>query len=142
MKAGSFFSEMPQFMTPEEELEYLRDFMLKRGHELREMGNVEFVNDKAANEVLQAYRSVPAHKAVHKSHLLDKKTHKKIISTLQIEPHNIVVEELLGLMITRGIRNSLLVVEVMNNPYIEADFHYFLIQYLQTGKVVTRKSWK
>jgi hypothetical protein len=139
MQAGSFFSKMPKFKTPQEELEYLRAYIIKHEEELRDSGHTEHINKKATGNVLRAYRTVPAEKALHKSHILDKETHKKIISTLQIEPHNTVIEELLGLMITRGVRNSLTVVEVMNNPYIDADFHYFLIQYLKDGKVASGK---
>jgi len=139
MKAGSFFSEMPEFITPEEELEYLREYVAKREKELRDLGHTEYVHKKAAKDVLDAYRSIPVHKAIHKNYLLDKKMHKKIISHLQIEPHTIVIEELLGLMITKGIRNSLSVVEVINNPYVDADFHFFLIQYLKDGKISSGK---
>jgi hypothetical protein len=140
MQPGSFFTEMPRFRNPEEEVDYLREYITKREEELKKMGHIDQMINKAALDVIEAYKSVPVEKVVHNSHVIDKKTHKKILSALQIEPHNTVLEELLGLMITKGVRNSLAVVEVMNNPYIYADFHYFLIQYLKNGQVkITEK---
>jgi hypothetical protein len=46
------------------------------------------------------------------------------------------MEELLGIVITKGIRNAISVVEAMNNPHIDADFHRILIQYLKTGRIL------
>src|SRR3989344_2993250 len=47
---------------------------------------------------------------------------------------NAVMEELLGIVITKGIRNALSVVEAMGSPHIEDDFHRILIQYLKTDQ--------
>ena len=44
------------------------------------------------------------------------------------------MEELLGIVVTKGVRNALSVVEAMGNPHIDDDFHRILIQYLKTGQ--------
>ncbi len=51
------------------------------------------------------------------------------------EPHDAVMEELLGIVITNGVKNALSIVEAMNSPHIDDDFHRVLIQYLKTGQV-------
>ena len=43
------------------------------------------------------------------------------------------MEELLGILMTKGIKNALEVVGSMGNPHIEDDFHRILVQYLKTG---------
>src|SRR3989338_5315596 len=45
-------------------------------------------------------------------------------------------EELLGIVITKGIRNALSVVEAMGNPHVDDDFHRLLVQYLKTGQII------
>ncbi len=49
--------------------------------------------------------------------------------------HDAVMEELLGIVITKGVRNALSVAEAMDSPHIDADFHRVLVQYLKTGQV-------
>src|SRR3989344_1938379 len=132
----SFFKEMPKFQTPEEELNYLRAHVAKREEELVGMGHVEHAQDNAAHDVVGAYKDVPAEQVVHESHILNEKKVEGILLALKPESHDSTMEELLGIVITKGVRNALLVVEAMNSPHIEDDFHRILIQYLKTGQVV------
>jgi hypothetical protein len=46
------------------------------------------------------------------------------------------MEELLGIVLTKGIRNALSVAEGMASPHIDNDFHRLLVQYIKTGQVV------
>jgi len=131
----SFFKEMPKFKTPEEELEYLRAHVAKREADLIDKGHFEHASDDAAREVIGAYRTVPAEEAVHKSNLLEGKEKEKIVLALKPEPHDVVMEELLGIVITKGIRNAMGVAEAMGNPHIDDDFHRILVQYIKTGEV-------
>jgi hypothetical protein len=133
----SFFKEMPKFKTPEEELSYLREHVKKREEELIDQGHFEHASDTAARDVAMEYRKVPAEEAVHKTHIIDEQEAEGIVLQLKPEPHDTVMEELLGLMITKGIKNALSVVEGMNNPHVDDDFHRILIQYLKTGQVVS-----
>ena len=49
------------------------------------------------------------------------------------------MEELLGIVVTKGIRNALSIVEKMNDPHVDDDFHRILIQYLKTGQAFDLK---
>jgi len=133
----AFFNEMPKFKTPEEELSYLREHVKIREQELIEKGHFEHAGENAAKEVAIEYKKVPAQEAVHKSNFIDQKEAESIVLQLRPESHDGVMEELLGLMLIKGIKNALSVVEEMGNPHIDDDFHRILIQYLKTGQVVS-----
>lgn len=127
---------MPKFKTPEEELDYLRAHVKAREEELIKIGRFENAPDNAVGDVVETYRDVPVGRALHPSNILDKNEQAGIVLALKPETHDIVMEELLGLVITKGIRNTLSVVESMGSPHIEDDFHRILIQYIKTGQVV------
>jgi hypothetical protein len=132
----SFFKEMPKFKTPEEELDYLRAHVAKREEELVKLGHFENATENATKDVIGGYKNIPAEQLVHSSNIISEKEAKGIVLKLKPEPHDTVMEELLGLVITKGIRNALSVVEAMNSPHIDDDFHRVLIQYLKTGQMI------
>ena len=127
---------MPRFKTPEDELDYLRAHVAKREEELIKIGRVERVADNAITDVVKAYRNVSSEQALHGDNILNKKDTEGIVLSLKPESHDTVMEELLGLVITKGIKNALSVVEAMSNPHIEDDFHRILIQYFKAGQAV------
>ena len=130
-----FLKEMPKFKTPEEELDYLRAHVAKREEELIKIGHIEHAQDNAARDVVGAYKEVPKEAVLHENHLLNQKETEGIVLALKPESHDNTMEELLGIVITKGVKNALSVVEAMDNPHIEDDFHRILIQYLKTGQV-------
>ena len=132
---GSFFKEMPKFKTPEEELDYLRAHVAKREEELKDLGHIEHVTENAARDVIGEYKNIPAERLVHKDNIINKKEAEGIVLQLKPESHDSIMEELLGIVITKGVRNALSVMEAMGSPHIDDDFHRILIQYLKTGQV-------
>ena len=133
----SFFKEMPKFKTPEEELDYLRAHVQAREEQLVNFGHVEQAKENAVRDVIGEYRNIPAEHLVHKNNLLGEKETEGIVLKLKPESHDHVMEELLGIVVTKGVRNALSVVEAMNSPHLDDDFHRILIQYLKTGQVVS-----
>ena len=133
---GSFFKEMPKFKTPEEELGYLRAHVAKREQELIQIGHFENSEENAIKDVVGAYKEIDSKQAIHGSHIINEKEAEKIVLALKPESHDNVMEELLGLVITKGIKNALSVVEAMGNPHIDDDFHRLLIQYLKSGQPI------
>src|SRR3989344_4068566 len=133
----SFFREMPKFKTPDEELDYLRAHVAKREEELIQAGHFEHTKDSAAKEVVGTYKNIPASEVLHSSNIINQKETEGIVLALRPESHDSVMEELLGIVITKGIRNALSVVEAMGNPHVEDDFHRLLVQYLKTGQVIS-----
>ncbi len=133
----SFFKEMPKFKTPEEELSYLREHVKIREQELIEKGHFEHATENAAKDVAHEYKKIPAQEVVHRDNLINQKEAEGIVLALRPETHDAVMEELLGLMLVKGIKNALSVVSGMANPHIDDDFHRILIQYLKTGQVIS-----
>src|SRR3989344_7909050 len=131
----TFFKEMPKFKTPEEELDYLRAHVKAREEELIKAGHIEHAEEKAAGEVISEYKNIPAEQLVHRENVIGKKEAEGIVLALKPETHDTIMEELLGLVITKGIRNALSVAETMDNPHIDDDFHRILVQYLKIGQV-------
>ncbi|MFZ2149862.1 MAG: TraM recognition domain-containing protein [Minisyncoccia bacterium] len=133
----SFFKEMPRFKTPEEELDYLRAHVKSKEEELIKIGHVEHATEKAAEEVIGEYKNIPTEQVLHTDNVLSANDTENIVLALKPEPHDSVMEELLGIVITKGIRNALSVVEAMNSAHIDDDFHRLLVQYLKTGQVIS-----
>ena len=133
----SFFKEMPKFKTPEEELDYLRAHVAKREEELIKIGHFENTKDKAVRDVMGTYKNMPVEQMMHGSNIINEKEAQSIVLALRPESHDSVMEELLGIVITKGIRNALSVVEAMGNPHVEDDFHRILVQYLKTGQIIS-----
>jgi hypothetical protein len=131
----SFFKEMPRFKNPEEELNFLRAHVAKKEQELIDKGHFENTQEKAAQNVLAEYKEMPIGKG-HKDIVLNKKETESIVLKLKPETHDTVMEELLGIVLTNGIKNAMSVVEAMNNPHIDDDFNRLLVQYLRTGKIL------
>ena len=132
----SFLKEMPKFKSPTEELDYLRAHVAKREKELIGKGQFEHVGDSVVKDVIKKYKEVPAKEVIQKENLLSKKESEKIILKLKPESHDAVMEELLGILITKGIRNALSIAESMNSPHIDDDFERLLVQYLKTGQAI------
>ena len=132
----SFFKEMPKFKSPEEELDYLRAHVKEREEQLIKAGHIEHVKENAHRDVISEYKNIPAEKLVHGDNLIKRKEAEGIVLKLKPETHDTIMEELLGIVITKGVRNALSVVEAMGNPHVDDDFHRILIQYLKTGQVL------
>ena len=133
----SFFKETPKFTSPEEELTYLRTHIANREKELMMKGHFERAKENAIIDVIGEYKNVPKEQVVHPGSLINQKEEEGIVLKLKPEPHDNIIEELLGLVMTKGIKNTFSVVEKMNNPHIDDDFHRFLVQYLKTHPIIS-----
>ncbi|MCF7834043.1 MAG: type IV secretion system DNA-binding domain-containing protein [Candidatus Pacebacteria bacterium] len=135
MIENSILKDIPQFKNPEEELAYLRAKMAEREKELTDLGHFETAGDQSAKDVIEVYKDVPTKDVVPKDQAITKEETEGIVLDLAPEKHDHVMEELLGIVMTKGIKNAMSVVEAMNNPHIEDDFHRILIQYLRAEGV-------
>ncbi|OGI65938.1 hypothetical protein A2914_01445 [Candidatus Nomurabacteria bacterium RIFCSPLOWO2_01_FULL_41_21] len=129
--AETFFKEAPKFETPEEELDFLRKEVAKKERELAPSGSGEDAKEDAVKGVIQEYKKIPIGEVLHKDNIVKESEHEGIVLKLKPETHDSVMEELLGFLITKGIKNTLTLVEKMGNPHIDDDFHRILIQYLK-----------
>ncbi len=132
---GNIFQNISKFKTPEDELAFLRSQVEKKEKELQSLGHFETARENAITETIADYKNIPKEQVLEKEHLISKKEEEGIVLKLKPELHDATMEELLGFVLTKGIRNTLSIVENMNNPHIEDDFHRILIQYFQTGNL-------
>lgn len=122
---GGLFQEK-KFKNLEEEVAFLREKVAEK-----EAAEKSF--EKNAKEAVSLYAALPNETVLHPSYELPKKEVEAIVLDLAPESHDGKMEELLALLSTKGIKNTLAIVEAMDNPHIEDDFHRFLVQYLKKG---------
>lgn len=130
-----YFNELPRFTNPEEELTYLREHIAKREAEL-DAANIAVAKERIAEETITAYAAMVPEKVLAPVHELPKHETEAIVLRLRPETHDSKIEELLGVLLDRGIKNALTVVAELDNPHLADDFHRFLVQYLRaTGSI-------
>lgn len=132
----SFLKDMPKFKTPEEEISYLRSHVEKRERELKQIGNFETAKEDAILDTINSYKNTNLEDVYEKKNIINKTEKEAIVLKLKPELHDSVMEELLGFVLTKGIKNTLEIVIDMNNPHIDDDFHRILVQYLKTGELI------
>jgi type IV secretory pathway TraG/TraD family ATPase VirD4 len=130
MANESFKPEIP-FKTPKEELDYLREVV--KQNDLK-MESAEKVSTRELiEENISDYKNVSSEEILSPDLKLEEKEVGEIVLKLTPEKHDQKMNELLGILQEKGIKNSLSVVQKLNSPHLEDDFHRFLIQYLKSG---------
>lgn len=125
----------PKFKTPQEELAFLRAHIAEREKALGEQGQ-EINKEQLAHHVISEYRKYEPEEVMHKNAIIKKSDAESLVLRLRPETHDSKMEELLGILLSKGISNTLSIVSKMNNPHLDDDFHRFLVQYLfSTHKV-------
>jgi len=125
------FNVLPteKFRTPEEEAKFLRE-------RLKELEQNEAYAESAhapARALAQEYTKHAPEAVLEKGRVMLKPEVDAVVLDLTPEAHDSTMAELLSVMREKGVRNALSVVEKMNNPHIEDDFHRFLGEYLREG---------
>jgi hypothetical protein len=128
----NFKAEEPgKFVSPQEEIDFLRERLARREYGV--LGDSESGSKDIQKEVIKEYASKPAVDVLHPEKILPENEVDRIVLDLKPEKHDSQMEELLGLLIEKGARNALSVVEKMDNPHISDDFHRILVQYVKTA---------
>lgn len=122
--------KIPKFKSPEEEIAFLRAHISNREGQARSEG-LSPNTEKIADETLRSYREEDREDVLHRKNILPEKEAEALVLALRPETHDRTMEELLGILLTKGIKNALHVVEKLGNPHIDDDFHRFLVQYLK-----------
>ena len=127
--------ELPKFSSPEEELDYLRAHIAFREKQIEAI-NESPNSERIAQETLEAYKQADAKEVLTVAKRLPEHEVEQLVLHLRPESHDRKMEELLGILLDKGIKNALSVVQSLNNPHIDDDFHRFLVQYLLSTKGV------
>jgi hypothetical protein len=120
-----------KFKNAQEELDFLRAHVAEREKVLSGQGK-EINKEDIAHGVISSYRSYEPKEVLEKEVIIEKEEVEKLVLRLKPEEHDNKMEELLSILLSRGISNALSVVSKMDNPHIDSDFHRFLVQYLYT----------
>ena len=128
---GFNLNNAPKFKTPQEELEFLRAHIREKEKALGEQGK-EVNKEQLAHNVLHEYRKLEPEEVMHKDALMGKKEAENLVLRLKPESHDAKMEELLAVLLDKGVSSALSVIAKMNNPHLDDDFHRFLVQYLYT----------
>ncbi|MDE2031236.1 MAG: type IV secretory system conjugative DNA transfer family protein [Patescibacteria group bacterium] len=126
---GLNLDNIPKFKTPEEELKFLREHISKREKALIDAGQ-EYSKEEVSHNVLEEYKKYEPHQVMHKGIVIPERDAESLVLRLHPEPHDNKMEEMLGILLSKGISNTLSIISKMNNPHLDDDFHRFLVQYL------------
>jgi len=121
--------DAPKFKDVQEELAYLRAHIAEKERNLDLMGQ-EINKEKIAHNLISEYKKFEPEDILHKSLVMKGGEAEALILRLKPEPHDSKMEEMLGILLEKGISNALSVLARMNNPHLDDDFHRFLVQYL------------
>jgi len=122
--------EQQHFTNPEEEIAFLRRQLAKRESSLERPASPE-EREQFAEETVRAYEALPIHEVITPEQRMTPEETEGIVLELSPESHDKTMEDLLGFIIEKGLKNTLGIVERMNNPHIADDFHRFLVQYVR-----------
>ncbi len=128
---GFNLNNAPKFKTPQEELEFLRAHIAEKEKALNGQGK-EVNKENLAHEVINEYRKLGPEEVMHKNAVMGNKETEHLVLRLKPETHDSKMEEMLAILLDKGISNALAVISKMNNPHLDDDFHRFLVQYLYT----------
>ena len=135
MAEGLYSKEIPKFKNPEEELYFLRRQIAEKEQQL-EQPPTYLDREKITKDILVEYSAVKPEEILEKKQIIKFSETDEIVLRLSPETHDEKMEEMLGILLEKGIKNSLAILEQLNNPHLNDDFHRFLIQYLNSvGKI-------
>ncbi len=124
-----------KFTNPQEEIAYLREMIARRERDLLEKtpdGSVEHV----AREEVVKYAEKKPDEVLHEKYIVPTPEMEAVVLDLAPEAHDGKMNELLGMLETKGIHATLSVVEKMDDPHVSDDFHRLLVQYIKSGFII------
>lgn len=124
-------SNFEGFKTPQEELNFLRGRLEQIEKALPE--NIENKTERAAQKILNEYEKVDAEEVLHEDLEMSNAEQGAIVLSLEPEPHDEKISELISLIHEKGIKNAVSVVNQLEDPHIVDDFHRFLVAYIGAG---------
>ena len=118
--------------TPSEEIETLRAQAIERGKSfgLEELSRAEL--ERIASHEIVDYGDKTPEQVLDPDFQMENSEIEEKVLGLNIEQEG-QINELVGMLAEKGIKNTLSVVEKLNNPHLADDFHKFLVQYLAEG---------
>lgn len=97
----------------------------------------ELVPDEVVDKIIKDYTGQKTAEVLAPEYAITESKAEQIVLALKPEAHDKKMEELLGILMEHGIKNAMSIVEGLDNPHIDDDFHRLLVQYIQSGALVS-----
>lgn len=121
----------PPISTTEREVDYLTEQVLKKHrHQKKEQGDETVDRRHIISDMLKEYEASPE-AVLEKEEQIPGNEVEQITLNLSSEEHDAVMEELVGIAMSRGLHAAFRVVEKLENPHIADDFHRLLVEYVR-----------
>jgi len=138
--------ETPSFSTPAEEMGHFRKRIEEKEEATRGRGFSPESERIVRDEAISYGQEVPKEVLPKKYKLKEEKSAGELLG-LSREEHDKKIKELLDVLELKGLKNTLTILEKMNNPHLEDDFHRALVQYVKYGprgvaRLVAGKEWR
>lgn len=130
------------FSSPEEEIAYLRERVAKQEAALSKNSTEQIDREELILNELKNYVKEAPEEKLAKGYRMFEPHQQAIVLDLPPENHDENMAELLAMLEEKGIHNTLSIVEKMNNPHIEDDFHRFLVGFIKKGYTVNKLNEK
>ncbi|MFM2330523.1 MAG: hypothetical protein RLZZ26_30 [Candidatus Parcubacteria bacterium] len=128
---------VPKLSTPEEELAYLREQVMRKEAEL---AGSDHSRPEIISETIHEHHEAPA-TVLAKKYRVDEAaagdTASRLLTELRLGGSEDVIRSLKSAMEEKGIKHVLSVVEKMQDPYIADDFHRYLVRHIAAGLPVS-----
>ena len=121
-----------RFSSPQAEIDFLRQQISNKEKELGQK-NIDFKKDDVVKEKISEYRDTLPEHVLEDKYALPEKEVESIVLSLEPEQHDKKIEELLGILNEKGIKNAMSVLGGLKDPHLEDDFARFLVQYIGHG---------
>ncbi|MEA2112698.1 MAG: TraM recognition domain-containing protein [Patescibacteria group bacterium] len=140
MEKNFLNSASSKFNSPQEELTFLKEKIKQKEAEINNESTSpkEELAEKAVEETLHQYSKTNPKETLEPSHEIKGEETNSIILDLEPRDSDEKISELLGVLEEKGIRNTLTIIQKMDNPSLTDDFHRVLIQYLKKGYSIDR----
>lgn len=134
MDPHDFFDNLerkPRFKNSAEETQFVQKEIEKEFQSL-EKKNIPYEQkrEEAAEHFLEQYTKQPQENLLEDGYRAEDSEMEGITLRLSPEDHDTIIEDLYGILLKRGLKNTLEIVSKMGNDHILDDFHRFLVQYL------------
>jgi hypothetical protein len=116
-----------KFKTPEEELAFLRSYVKEKEGALGKPEISPVEREHITKDSVREYAALKKEDVLTPEHTMPEGETEALVLKLSPESHDSKIEELYGMLLERGLKNTLAVVEKMNDPHIDDDFHRFLV---------------